>query len=536
MDSINSKLADQSLKMIVRHIMNQRKAIFRGEYDAEYPHLVEAFNRLRGDAGDLNDDLTEDLEDIIKDGICELARRFGDGFPIQPASMNLLILAIRAYNATRKAPFMIDDEMACQNVTTDGLLFLSNVILKRIYSLEAQPEKAQPEKAQPEEELFSLQQPPWQLAARRVPSPKPSSAGDMKRAPRIFIIHAHGMLPVVQGEGDDPALPLFANQVMGYPLGPSGKAVSSRSYRRNRVITKTSKVDTFTSAKFGKPIWLTVTEDPPQVMLVNSLTTLLQDAPQPPKTKDAFRQIIKRALCETRSALVPANEQHNCRFRCHRIGKKIADVTLFCDGAAFVEGIVRFDAQTGEVDYITEEFGLVDKRSLGEPVEEYEKFNKFNHAQIDTLVKAKTKAEQELTELHANPENFKGKRFAMHSLMENIKNYETTIRGMDRYSNFEFSDKLKESGSDKIRLSRLIDIGIDRELIDPETDFVVVMSCRVPDEILPIGAMSPRSSSDSERSVGGTRSKQKQRQQRQQRQQRARSKTCKRRRNSVNNK
>jgi hypothetical protein len=334
------------------------------------------------------------------------------------------------------------------------------------------------------------------------------------------------MLPVVQGEEDDPALPVFSNQVMGYPLGPSGEAVSSRSYRRNRVITKKSRVDTFTSAKFGKPIWLTVTEDPPQVMLVNALTTLLQDAPQPPKTKDAFRQIIKRALCETRSALVPASEQHECRFRCHRVGKKIADVTLFCEGAAFVEGIVRFDAQNGEVDYITEEFGLVDKRSLGEPVEEYEKFNKFNHAQIDKLVKAKTKAEQELAELHANPVNFKGKQFMMHSIAETIKNYETTIRGMDRYSNFEFSDKLKERGSDKIRLSRLIKIGIDRKLIDPETDFVVVLSCRVPDKILPIGAMSPRSSSDSERSVGGTRSNQKQKSKGKQR---SRKKTCKRR-------
>lgn len=503
MDSINSKLAGLSLKMIVRHIMNQRKAIFRGEYDAEYPHLVEAFNRLRSDAGDLNDDLTEDLADIINDGICELARRFGDGFPIQPASMNLLILAIRAYNATPNAPFKINDEMVCQNVTTDGLLFLSNVILKRIE----------------EQELFSLQQPPWQLAAaRHVPSsPRPSSP-DMKRAPRIFIIHAHGMIPVVQGEGDDPALPVFEHQVMGYPLGPSGEAVSSRSYRRNRVITKTSKVDTFTSAKFGKPMWLTVTDDPPQVMLVNALTTLLKDAPQPPKTKNAFRQIIKRALCETRAAVVPASEQHDCRFRCHRVGKKIADVTLFCEGAAFVEGIVRFDVQTGEVDYITEEFGLVDKRSLGKPVEEYEKFKKWNHAQIDEIVKAKTKAEQELAELHANPANFKRKGFIMHSLRETIKNYEITLRGMDRYSHFEFSD---ERGSDKIRLSRLIKIGIDRKLIDPETDFVVVLSCRVPDEILPLGAKSPGNSSDSERSVGGGTKRSKQR---------ARRKTCKRRR------
>jgi hypothetical protein len=502
MDSINSKLAGQSLKMIVRHIMNQRKAIFRGEYDAEYPHLVEAFNRLRSDAGDLNDDLTEDLADIINDGICELARRFGDGFPIQPASMNLIILAIRAYNATPNAPFKINDEMVCQNVTTDGLLFLSNVILKRIE----------------EQELFSLQQPPWQLVARHVPSsPRPSSP-DMKRAPRIFIIHAHGMVPVVQGEGDDPALPVFEHQVMGYPLGPSGEAVSSRSYRRNRVITKTSKVDTFTSAKFGKPMWLTVTDDPPQVMLVSALTTLLKDAPQPPTTKDAFRQIIKRALCETRSAVVPASEQHDCRFRCHRVGKKIADVTLFCEGAAFVEGIARFDAQTGEVDYITEEFGLVDKRSLGKPVEEYEKFKKWNHAQIDAIVKAKTKAEQELAELRANPVNFKRKEFIMHSIMETIENYETTLRGMDRYSHFEFSD---ERGSDKIRLSRLIEIGIDRKLIDPDTDFVVVLSCRVPDEILPLGAKSPGNSSDSERSVGGGTKRSKQR---------ARSKTCKRRR------
>ena len=91
----------------------------------------------------------------------------------------------------------------------------------------------------------------------------------------------------------------------------------------------------------------------------------------------------------------------------------------------------------------------------------------------------------------------------MQSLAETIKTFETTIRNMDRYSNFDFSDDVKERGGDKIRLSRLVDIGISGGLIDPATDFVVVLSCRVPDQDMPLGAVSPRSSSDSSVSEGG---------------------------------
>ena len=507
MDSINSRLASQSLKLIVRHIMNQRKAIFRGEYNAAYPHLVDAFDRLRRDAGDLNDDLVEDLDTIIQEGICEMARHFGNGQPVQPSTMNVLIVAIRAYNATASAPFRFNDKVPFQNVTTDGLLFLSNVIMKIIKSFDAHAES--------KHELFSLDHPPWQLAARRVPPPpRPSHAGPMERAPRIFIIHAHGMLPVVQGEVDDPSLPVFENPVTGYSLGPFGHTVSSSSYRRNRVVTLVSRVDTFTSAKFGKALWLTITDDPPQVRLIDKLTSMLQQAgtddvrpgrpvSPPPTTKAAFRKMIKRALCDTRTSLVPADEQDNCRFRCHRVGRKIADVSLFCDGAALVEGIVMFDMQTGDVEDVTKTFGLVDKRTIGRPVEEYEKFMKFNHGKIELLVTAKTKAEQELAAMQANPAVFKGKTFRMHSLAETIKKFETTIRNMDRYSNFDFSDDVKERGGDKIRLSRLVDIGISGGLIDPVTDFVVVLSCRVPDQDMPLGAVSPRSSSDSSVSEGG---------------------------------
>jgi hypothetical protein len=503
MDNINSELASQPIKLIIRHIMNQRDRIFRGDYAAQYPHLVEAFHRLTRDVDQLDKNLSEDLASIINDGICEMARNFGDGLPVLPSTMNLIILAIRTYNATPYAPFKIYDKVPCQNVTTDGLLFLSNVIIRVINSFPADPQQA----------LFPLDHPPWQLAVRRV-LPKPTAsehehAVHMSRAPCIFIIHAHGMLPVVQGEVDDPTLPVFDNPVMGYPLGPHGNAISSSSYRSSQVVKLKSRVDTFTSAKFGKPIWLRVAEDPPQVPLVDKLTSLLglhsprSSSSPKPKTKDYFRKIIKKALCDTRDLVVPGNEHDTCRFRCHRVGRKIADVTLFCDGAAFVEGIVKFDAQTGEVDYVTEQFGLVDKRSLRRPVKEYEKSPKFNKRKIELLIEAKTEAEQKLAAMKANPVDFKGKRFRMHSLAEAIENYETTIRNMDRYSNYEFSDDVKERGGDKIRLSRLIDIGILGGLINPD-DFVVVLSCRVPDGTLPLGAVSPRSSSDSSLSEGGS--------------------------------
>jgi hypothetical protein len=496
MDSINSKLASQSLKYIVRNLMNQRSAIFKGEYTAQYQYLKDAFERLMIDVGRLNEELVDDLNEIIKDGVCHMAKSFGDGLPVHPSTMNILILATRVYNATPNAPFRVNDKVPCQNVTTNGLVFLSNVIMRVLKSFDSDPETP----------LFPLDYPPWQLPATRLPRPsRPSAhAAPMARNPRIFIIHAHGMLPVIQGEVDDPALPIFDNPVMGYPLASSGAAISSSSHRTNQVVKLESRVDTFTSAKFGKAIWLQVAEDPPQLILVNKLLGLFEEGALP-KTKTACRQLIKRALCETRELVVAERDHDTCRFRCHRVGRKIADVTLFCDGAAFVEGIVRFDAETGDVQYVNEQFGLVDKRQLSRPVKEYEKFNKFSDDKIAFLAKRKLRAEQELAAMQANPVNFKGKTFRMRTLAEAIQNYDTTIRNMDRHSNYEFSDDVKERSGDKIRLSTLIDNGITGGIIDPKNDFVVVLSCRVPDGILPLGTSSPRSSSDSSLSEGGKR-------------------------------
>ena len=92
---------------------------------------------------------------------------------------------------------------------------------------------------------------------------------------------------------------------------------------------------------------------------------------------------------------------------------------------------------------------------------------------------------------------------------EHIKSIDDTIKGMLNESKFEYVPELKKKHGARVKLSDLLQIGISNGVIDPENDFVVVYACRVPDERVLFPVRSPRGS-DSEGSVGGTRSNKKQ--------------------------
>jgi len=477
-----------SLKLVIKYIINQCENIFIGNYDfLVYTNLLEAFNRLTREASDLNKNLALDLkEDIIESGICYIARNFGRGLPVLPYSMNLLISAIQVYNATNFGPYVFDaQQLICNNITLYGLLFLSNIISDVV--------KAAAAGQQP---LFSLATPPWQLTLIPARQPRPSDMSDMKHMPKIFIIHSHGLLPVLESDIEDPSLPVFKTPVMGFPPGSTGEAVSSDRFRKNRPVILKSRVDTFTSAKYGDQFWITLTDDPPQVTLINELSREFHSGF--PTSKDAFRQIIQSTLCEIRKLTVSKEKQDSCRFRCHRVGRKISDIMLFCEGAPTVEGIIQFDTQTGDVEYVSEQFGLMNKVS----VEEYKMPTTYTEEEMEQIAEAKAKSEQELADMIANPVDFKGKSFQMYSKAENIKKMDIMMRNMSRFSTFVSSEH-----GERVRLSQLIDVGISKGIIDPETDFVVVLSCRSPEHDLPLGALSPRSDSDSAVSQGGRRNK-----------------------------
>jgi len=219
--------------------------------------------------------------------------------------------------------------------------------------------------------------------------------------------------------------------------------------------------------------------------------------------KGAFRQMVKHALCKMRDEYIQ-DERSTCKVRCHRAGNEMADLLLFRgNGAATVEGIVSIDSQTGTIEHLTPRFGLVSKEERGHVLREYPKSEQQpSKYRIDTFGNAKAHAESELEALKgSNMDDYK-----MYALHKHIKNLDLGIRGMNRESEFEFSDEMKQIHGDEIRLSTLLQIGIRSGLIHP-TDIVVVLSCRTAEKQLPIGSKSPRRDDESESEGGGRNSK-----------------------------
>ena len=484
------KLFTSSPKIIIRKLVNQRENIFNSMYNENYDELVKVFLKIM--QSDLAEDLIEDLKYFIEDGICDLARNFSEGKQISPVTMNILIHAILVFNNKSPLPFNFRMDKICAHVNVHGLIFLSNVLIKIVNN----------------PILFELNRDPWVWITVEHPKrpKKVSVVKSSKRSPRIFIIHAHGVLPVIEGDEEEPYLPVFETPVMGSTFGPGTEMViaSSLDYRLRKVITVKSEVDTFTSAKFGKALWMTMTDDPPQLLFLNKLFELLDKHEH--KSKDELRDTIMQALCLTREEHIPEQNRDTCRFRCHIVGEKIADINLFEEGAATVEDIISIDTNTGNIEQILQEFGLVDKEKIGKAIQEFEKIDQFklSPGAIKQFEEAIVKAKSDLSELKANPAEFKTKDYKIYATEERIKNMDTSARNMDRFSKYEYSEELKHKYGNKIRLSHLIQIGIERQIIDPNNDFVVVLSCRVAERKLPIGTMSPRDLSGSE-SNGGAR-------------------------------
>ena len=326
--------------------------------------------------------------------------------------------------------------------------------------------------------------------------------------PRIFIIVSHGSMPMEEDKS------LLSLPVMGQA-------------KFKRAAKFLSPVDIFTTAKFGCSFTGDLRCDEPFVDFVRELdrhrvamktqpmqSTQSTQSTQP--THPQLRELIKHTLVHTRDLPQHADVrvQAEKNIRCHRQRRWMTDLFLFGTNPALpvIESVTMFDMGTGDIKDVHREFGLVKKKKIAAT----RAMPPHHPDALGMLQSAKMSAESELAKLKAK----KVDPFFVEMTASRIQSIDDTIACMHKESKFEYPAKMKKSKG-RIKLSDLMHNAIEEGVIDPDNDFVVVYACRVPDEGLLGAQTSPRNSSDSEKSVGGTRSKQKQKCKR--------AKTCKRR-------
>ena len=305
--------------------------------------------------------------------------------------------------------------------------------------------------------------------AKTSPTPTPNPTPTPSR---VFIIFAHGELPVV----DDS--PVFVE----------------------------SLVDTFTTAKIGYPLIVDGTIDPPDVHFIHNLFRLLAHHERTGAggvlTKHQLKVMVRSALCNLRGTSIVTGDK--CKFRCHRKGKQIAEMILFGGGGPMAESIVRLDPNTGVIKDVARHFGLVEKPAKS--IKEYPMSTKLDIS-IAGLEQLKSSATRELSELQTeiaktpkrNHAEFRKLDHLIQAKWQRIQALDAKIRGMNRESRFEFPSYVKRKHGDVITLSGLIQNAIETKDIDPDADVVVVFSCRGPKHPLSdlSGLRSPRDSNES---------------------------------------
>ena len=284
---------------------------------------------------------------------------------------------------------------------------------------------------------------------------------------RVFVIYTHGCLPLI--DDDKPVM-------------------------------VDSLVDTFTTAKIGFPLITEMAFDPPEVHFIHNLFGLLAHERTGVLTKPQLKGMIRRALCKLRGVSIVRD---TCKFRCHRKGKKIAEMVLFAHGEPIAEGIFRLDPQTGVIKDVSGHFGLIEKSTKS--LKEFPSEKKYD---IPFIEKRKSMAEGELSRLQTgiskipkqNHAEFRKVSHLIEAKWQLIQALDTILRGKNRESRFEFPSHIKRKHpGDFITLSGLMQNAIASKVVNPETDVVVVFACRGPMHPLSdlSGLRSPRDSDES---------------------------------------
>lgn len=254
-------------------------------------------------------------------------------------------------------------------------------------------------------------------------------------------------------------------------------------------------VDTFTTAKFGCPFG---------VYMYNSKTSSFFDEPYDyfieevlKKTKgnpvslqkDNLRKVISDSLCSNRDVtgfITP----DKCKFRCHPVGGKMADMYMMTHGAPMNEVILSVDPFTGDEEDVHDNFGLIELKQRGMI---YPSVVKKVDERLDVPI---SKAESELEDLRSQISTFSQQKTPenMEIVRELQKKYDKkflklgltrevlkgAVQGPKYVFKPEYRHKYDIIGGSYyvIKLSDMIDIAIKNGTINPRTDFIVVEACR----------------------------------------------------------
>ena len=164
-------LAQQPVKRIISRLVTESSSIFGEYHEVNYQNMVAVFARLNEER--LNDENMEDLRDFIDYGIIAIARRYESGQPIHPGTMNILIMAIQAYNQAQAhgQPYQFDIQII-RNITPLTEEFMVGVVQPMTQNLQ----------------LLALHHAPWmhpdfvtQEAARRAREEAPGAETHIAR-------------------------------------------------------------------------------------------------------------------------------------------------------------------------------------------------------------------------------------------------------------------------------------------------------------------------------------------------------------------
>lgn len=115
-------------KITLRRLINLRSDIFGEFNETDYQNLVTTFTRLGNDPNlFLNDEHADSLRELIDYGICFIARRYDDGRPIHPGTMNIVMMAIQLFNQANGHPYQFGVEFI-PNITPPTEDFMNQVV------------------------------------------------------------------------------------------------------------------------------------------------------------------------------------------------------------------------------------------------------------------------------------------------------------------------------------------------------------------------------------------------------------------------
>jgi hypothetical protein len=317
------------------------------------------------------------------------------------------------------------------------------------------------------------------------------------RGPRIFIINCHGVtFP------DENGHPAMIDDVL---------------------------VDTFTSVKFlhgfGKYLYNTETcsffDEPYRYFIDRILETtkgnpgLLQ--------KDVLRETISRSLCYVRD-VKRVIVKDNCRFKCHRIGRRMTDMYIMGSGSPMDDMVISIDPFTGDEEDVHDKFGLrqLDERPViyesgvrkeidkayNIAIRQDERELEDLRSKILMLSDPRLRTQENMDKAEKLRKQYDKKYLKLnttkHALRDAVQGpkYRYKVENRDKYVVLEGKHYM-------IKLSDAIEIAVRNGTIDPQKDFVVVEACRNFRGQLPSGydtTKSPgRAGSESDSEGGGGR-------------------------------